>query len=909
MKENCIDCLLRTDVDATPERLFLMTRYVPYRVVKSIGRSKCCFFEKIIEKLNGIVIYFDIKGFTTIVNSYITTGRDVDELKSTLSDYYSVIIERIRDYGGSVFQFAGDSILICFEKFDGESDENNFGRAFVTMLAAIETSDSYNSIVEKMAGFSLNPKIGIGKGEFFQLILGGGDQYLTPVLTGNAVAQAIHMEEMCEKPEIVLSPMAYEAALSSGLEDYFEEKNGVYHLVKTPEDFVNKVEPPDYVDMESLYENPRFYNRCNSFISPTLIHQVKNDVQGFSGEYRTVTCCMVRFDGVFKGTPTEETIEKDYNNLNDVYTSSIKIADQFDSYCGKPDLSDKGTVFPVFFGTHGAFENKEPTAILFASRLVTEMQKNHAGMTVCIGIATGDVYAGEFGANMRKDFTIVGNTINYAARLMMKAADAGDFEIFIDKRTASKCKNNFNLGKIDGLMLKGFSEPQTIYRFKTVRAGTEKNFYDIPIIGRDKELEMLSAIYEISRENKKRVVPIVGDIGIGKTYLVEKFIENELSKFQDVLTLHGKAYFYENKTPLFLWREIIKQITAIENGMEGEKLFLHIMNVFSLYLPDDKNWVAYFLNVLGYSFDENPATTEVSAAEKQKHVFQLIYKLMTNYAKERSLVIVLDDLQWADTLSLHLLEYMFTNQEEGSIFIIPISRKTETIERLFYLNNFNVMNLIKLDDESSSFIAKWLLDFEKPDEELVQKIITLAGGNPWYLEIIVESLVDSKTIVKDGADHYYLPKPLEKLKIPYTIHDLIMSQVGSLPFETQLICKNASVIGNSFSFTMLSKLLPDTIKHEIIRLSLDDLVFHGLIVCVDEAHGGYNFKDTTVRTVVYDSIVEALRRSLNRKMLNYFEEKFSDNLEKVARYLVYYAHEAKEDELVEKYSQMIPAKK
>lgn len=906
MKENCIDCLLRTDIDATPEKLFLMTRYVPYRVVKSIGTSPCCFFEKIIEKLTGCVIYFDIKGFTTIVNSYITTGRDVDELKNTLSDYYSVIIERIRDYGGSVFQFAGDSILIAFEKFEGETDENNFGRAFVTMLAAIETSASYNSIVEQMAGFSLNPKIGIGRGDFFQLILGDNvENYLTPVLTGDAVSQAIRMEEMCEKPEIVLSAAAYECAHKLELENCFEEKDSVYHLIKTPQDFVNKVEPPDYVDMESLYENPRFYNRCNSFISPTLIHQAKNDVQGFSGEYRTVTCCMVRFDGVFEGTPNEHTIEQDYKKLNEVYTSSIKIADQFDSYCGKPDLSDKGTVFPVFFGTHGAFENKEPTAILFASRLVSEIRKNHEGLTVCIGIATGDVYAGEFGANMRKDFTIVGNTINYAARLMMKGADAGDFEIFIDKRTASKCKNNFDLGKIAGLMLKGFSEPQTIYRFKTVRAGTEKNHYDIPIIGRDKEIEMLSAIYEMSREKKKRVVPIVGDIGIGKTYLVEKFIKHELSKYPDVTVLSSRAYFYENKTSLFLWRDIIKQITAIENKMEGEKLFLHVMNIFSLYLPDEKHWAAYFLNVLGYDFAESPQTAELSAAEKQKHIFAIIYKLLLNYAKDRSIVIVLDDLQWADRLSLHLLEYMFTNQEEESIFIIPISRKTETIERLFYLNNFNVMNLLKLDDQSSAYIAEWLLNFEKPDPVLIKKIITLAGGNPWYLEIIAESLIDSKTIVKNGADKYYLPHELKKLKIPYTIHDLIMSQVGSLPFDTQLVLKNASVIGMNFQASMLPILLSESFHSEIIQLSLDDLVFNGLLVCTDDQKHVYKFRNQTIRTVVYDSIVEAMRRSLNRKLMEYFEEKYKDNLASMAKYLAYYAQEAKDEEAVAKYQQMI----
>ncbi|MBQ9631184.1 MAG: hypothetical protein IJR49_06330, partial [Treponema sp.] len=115
--------------EADSEEMFLMTRYIPFRVSKQIATPNSTFMEKLIEHLEGVVIYLDIKGFTSIVNGYMQSGRDVAELRNTLSDYYSVIIETVREFGGSVFQFAGDSILICFDRFPTETNDDTFRRA------------------------------------------------------------------------------------------------------------------------------------------------------------------------------------------------------------------------------------------------------------------------------------------------------------------------------------------------------------------------------------------------------------------------------------------------------------------------------------------------------------------------------------------------------------------------------------------------------------------------------------------------------------------------------------------------------------------------------------------------------------------------------------------------------------
>ncbi|MBQ9495495.1 MAG: AAA family ATPase [Treponema sp.] len=905
MKENCIDCLLRTDTEVTSEELFAMTRYVPYRVVKSIGEAACCFFDKKIEKLFGVVIYLDIKGFTSIVDGYMKTGRDIADLQSTLSDYYSVIIETVREFGGSVFQFAGDSILICFDKLPNESDEDNLRRALAAMILALDLSDNYNVVSEQIVGFTLHPKIGIGYGEFFQITLGTTERYMTPVLAGTAVIQAVKMEEMCEKQEIVVSFPVWNLACNIGLEKYFAEQEGFFHLTDIPEDFAHAVERPEYTAPEDLFSNPRFYNRVYSFINPIILNQIKNNVQGFSGDYRDVTCCMVRFDGVFEKAISESSIAEGYASLNKVYEIVQDISTRFGGYCGKPDLSDKGIVFPVFFGMPVAIENKERMAILFANELINEEKIDSNKISVNVGISTGVAYAGEFGANMRKDFTIVGNAINFAARLMMNASNHGRFAVFIDSATRRKTQKMCNTESRPAIMLKGFAEKQVVFQFMSVKKQIEKADYKTALLGRMRERIALLSLYEQCSEKHVVLAPIMGDVGLGKSYLVEQFLADVTNGRDDIIVLHGAAYPYEEETPFFMWREIVKQIISIDDAMKGEDLLQHVAAVFAEIVPDNKNWISYFLLMLGFNFVENQFTKGLDDAAKQKHFYAIVYALIVHYAKQHPLIIVLEDIECSDAISLHMLEYICMQQDRASVFIIPVSRESKKIRQLFARNNVSVMQLGRIDNNFASQLARELLNFETPDKSLIEKITTMANGNPLFINIIVESLIDSGAIEKTAGGHNRLVKEMPQLKIPYTIQNFVLARLSALPFEAQVICKNASVIGFTFSLSMLSALIPETLTQEVVEHSLELLVEQGLIMYINMRKTLFGFKEALIRDVIYRTIIEATKKSLNRTMMEYLEEKYKDDIVSVADKLLYYATEAKEEEAIEKYSKLV----
>ena len=216
----------------------------------------------------------------------------------------------------------------------------------------------------------------------------------------------------------------------------------MYELRAIPDSIFDNLTYPDYFDTTTLYSEPHFYNRLVAFINPIILQQVKNSYQGFSGEYKDITCIMVRFNGDFAAKLYKGETGNSFTTLNTIYTVMQNKATRYGGYCIKPDFSDKGVVFPVLFGSPSAIENKERNAVLCAAEILTAVKKQSDISSLSIGIGTGMVYSGEFGGIFRKDYTVIGNSVNFASRLMSYAATKSTYAILLDENT-TKMVNSF----------------------------------------------------------------------------------------------------------------------------------------------------------------------------------------------------------------------------------------------------------------------------------------------------------------------------------------------------------------------------------------------------------------------------------------------------------------------------------
>lgn len=893
MEKNCKKCLLREEQAVTGTELQLLTQYIPYKIVRFIGGNECCIFDSKLEKFNGTVVYFDIIGFTPIVLNYISTNRDIADLSSTLSEFYSVIIETIRQFGGSVYQFAGDSLLICFEQLAGESLSDNFNRAFAAMLRALELSDNYNTLTGRDNGFVLRPKIGISCGTVYQILLGTRDLFITPIIAGNTVHTAVLCEKECSRQEIILSPEAWAAAADDGLKDYFRETDGLYHLVKMPEWFVERVAVPEYIDTEQFFSNRYFYNRMAAFINPIIRQQTKNSFQGFAGEYKNITCIMAKFDGLFARQIGEEKIENSLDPLNEIYFLMQNKAYRYGGYCTKPDLSDKGVVFPIFFGTPSALENKERNAVLCAVEILLAAKKNTVISSVNIGIGTGMVYSGEFGGFLRKDYTIIGNSVNFASRLMMRAADEGTYSILMDELTKRNTESMCETETVSGITCKGYDGVQTAYLVVKIKETDRKKHAGAELIGRSREMQQLSGLFMKSISGAMNIVSVTGDAGMGKTYLVEQFCSDAVQQFPDVRIFYGTCYQYEETTVFFCWRSIIKKIIDMPDDLSDSKAENFTAGIFESYFPEETEWIPIFLNMLGYDFPESRETADIDVSIKQQHFFSLIERLFVKTAELTPVVIILEDMHWCDIVSLNMLEYLagITGRQKR-LFIIAVSRGPRVLTGVSENDHISTLHLDQLSDDAASVLTETLLNMKESEPLLTRKIVATSDGNPFFIENIVHSLIESGTLIEDETGRRILShniKNIQNIVIPSSIQNIILTRLNSLKFEEQVICKTASAIGKTFYSDCLRELLPDGISGTTVDKALSDFETHNIIVKDDSDEPEYSFKHGIIHDVIYDTILDATKKELNFMILSYLEKRYEGNYLPVIEKLEYHA--------------------
>jgi predicted ATPase/class 3 adenylate cyclase len=906
MDEACNKCLLRPDQIKTQNEIPFMAQYVPFRIARLIGERPCCFFERPYELLRGVVVYFDIVGFTKIVASHINSGKDIAVLSDVFRVYYSLIIDTIKVMGGSVYQFAGDSLLICFEQLDGEDESSNWIRAISAMTQALVRSNAYNRANGGINGFTLEPKIGIGYGNFFQILLGTRDRFITPVLSGQAVNEAITSEHFCRAREIVIGANAWSCACIAGQQDFFTERQSLYVLSCFPENLSLSPVRPVFPGLDELMKNPRYYNRLNAFINPMIQQQIKKRFQGFIGEYREITAVMIRFAGNLVPDANDTISPRKFDNLNAIYELIQEKTSRYNGFCTSPDFSDKGLVFLLLFGAPSALEHKEQNAIHLVEDMLHEGALLPPVDSITIGVTTGDVYCGELGGLTRKDYGAVGSIINFAARLMM--TNEGNCA-FMDEATRKKTGTLCDVEPSRSISLKGFAGEQAVFKYAGLKNEHGINLRKIGMVGRDREMNRLMDGFRKSLSGAVQCLPIIGDAGIGKTYLVENFALAALQVASRTRVFAGWCYQYEETTLFFPWRSILRELTGLREGMTHEAVFETTSSLFLKYFPrEDSVWVSFYLDMLGYSYGEHDALREIDVAIKQERFFGIVRRIIGERAMVDPLIIVLEDIHWADSMSLRMLEGLMGMTEASRLFIIPVSRDTDHILKFFRRLQVDMLCMDQLDQASAETITRTMLALENPDEALVARIVSISDCNPFFIENIVQNMLESGVLVDESDGSRYLSKDPKRIKIPSSMQNIILSRLNTLLFEEQIIFKTASVIGRTFMTDILRAMIPAGISEYVFYTALENFEAHNLVVHADEQRSTYYFTHGTIRDVVYNTILESTRKELNRVLFSYLENRYSGNIASVVERLEYHATEAGDWNNVYRYALLSAAK-
>ncbi|OYT13066.1 MAG: hypothetical protein B6I19_07050, partial [Bacteroidetes bacterium 4572_114] len=548
---------------------------------------------------------------------------------------------------------------------------------------------------------------------------------------------------------------------------------------------------------------------------------------------------------------------------------------------------------------NAAFELKDQLDSFIKDR------KMDSSLTLKLGLATGDIIMGGFGKDEKTQETIMGEALVYANRICQFA---GEGQILVDEKIREACKENIEFQVLEPIPIKGGETTLPIFelivkkRKKLDLTKSSERKITSEMVGRIREAELIEGLIKNLVTAKGTVVNIVGKAGIGKSRLLAEIKEQPL--FEGVVLLQGSAssigknLSYHPIISIFKsWAKITEDDSQSESA---EKLEKEIRRVASAKVDEIYPFIATMMGLpLTGMHKERVDGIEGEALEKL--ILKNLRDLIVTSVKVTPLIIVIEDMHWADSSSITMLESLFKLSGSHRVMFINILRpgyKESGDYILKYLvdnlpGDHITINISPLANTESKELIDNLLQKARLPEEINEVIIKKTEGNPFFIEEVIRSFID-EGIVEIKDNHFRVTDKIHNAKIPETINDVILSRVDKLDEKTRELLNTASVIGRNFYYKVLEE-ATDTIEEMDERLEyLKDVQMISESKPKEEIE--YLFKHALAQQLTYDSIIQQSRKDLHLKIARSIEKVFAENIQDYYGTLAYHYTKAENKE-------------
>jgi class 3 adenylate cyclase/tetratricopeptide (TPR) repeat protein len=497
-----------------------------------------------------------------------------------------------------------------------------------------------------------------------------------------------------------------------------------------------------------------------------------------------------------------------------------------------------------------------------------------------IGLNTGPVVVGRIGDDLRMDYTAVGDTTHLAARLQALAEPDA---ILMGETTHRAVQGYVRTDAVGPVQIRGRTQPVTVYRVLGRRRRRSRLEVRVergltPLVGRSRELGLLRDCFERAREGRGQVVGILGEPGVGKSRLLFEFRDTLLK--ESATWLEGQCSPYGQSTPYLPILDILRTSFEIEEGDNPLQLEEKLRRGIRALDPSLETMLP-LLRDLFHLPVEDEALKHLDPAMKRRQTFEAIRALTAEVARQRPLVLVLEDLHWADKASEEFLTFFV-----GGFATIPVLLATTQrpgysapwTDRSWYRQ----LAIDTLSNHETETMITGLLGARDIPGALVGKILEKAEGNPLSVEEIVASLVERQAVIHDGARVRWSAE--SEIDFPATIQDVVRARIDRLDETLKEVLQCASVIGRVFRARLLTRLadVPGQIDEHLGRLKQYELIHDASFFPEPE----FTFKHAVIQDVVYQSLLSQRRAELHAAAGEAFEALYPDQLEENAGRIV-----------------------
>ena len=537
-------------------------------------------------------------------------------------------------------------------------------------------------------------------------------------------------------------------------------------------------------------------------------------------------------------------------------------------------------------------------------QLVVDPARLPGSLATRVGIHTGEVVVGALGERHADEFVVVGEAVNLASRLQ-SAAPAGG--VLITHDTYRHVRGVFEVQPVGPLQLKGIASPVQAYlvkaakprAFRMATRGVEG--VETRVVGREAELDWLKEAFDqVVQDRQRQVLVVVGEAGIGKSRLMAEFeIWLELLP-RKLYSFKGRAHPAMQTVPYSLVRDIFTFRFEIHDSdapaSVRQKLERGYAQAFAARLAGEvgeaehrsKVRAAHVLGrLLGFEFGPSEHLQAVEQDARGLHDQALVYlrDFFAALGNDNPVVVLLEDLHWADDSSLDLLQLLENSLRQLPLLILGATRPSLFERRPDWRADRPVQQRLDLRPlsrpDSRALVEQILHKVEDLPQALSDLVVATAEGNPFYIEELLKMLIEDGIIRTQAARWQVESERLAEIRVPPTLLGVLQARFDSLPAQERSYLQRGSVIGRVFWDKAIEYLgeaagpgagHPEPASPELPgKLQARELIFERENSTFEDTRE-YLFKHALVRDVTYASLLKRRRRVFHQQAARWLEQ-------------------------------------
>lgn len=759
-------------------------------------------------RVDGTLAFVDISGFTQLTERLARKGKvGAEEMSDILSATFAGLLTEAEADGADLVKWGGDAVLLLFQGRDHAL------RAARSAYRMRQTLRAIGRLSTTSGSVTLRMSVGVHSGEFDFFLVGDPAIHRELLISGPAASTTAEVEAAAAAGQIGLSGEAA-ALLPRRL---LGEPLGAGRLLRsqpTLDDLVILPHQTSGVDPEEVLPQP------------IRAHLLAGNAEP---EHRTIAVAFVQFSG------TDALLTTDGPGA--VAEALDAVVRNVQSACAEHDVTffetdinrDGGKIMLTAGAPRSAGHDEE--RMLRVARLVLDRMGR---LPLRIGINRGAVFAGDFGPDFRRTYSVKGDAINLAARVMAKAAPG---QVLATSAVIERSRTVFRTTELPPFAVKGKSMLIRAAEIGDIVGSRDEDRMHVPLIGREVEMAVLRDALADVLARRGRLVEIVGEPGIGKSRLVEEL----LAGADEVLNVWAPCEEYESSTAYFPFRRLLREMLAVPADAAPEQVARRLTDRMSVNAPHLAEWLPLLGVVLDVQLPPTRATSELDEQFRKGRLEDVVSEFLT-YVLPTSSVLVFEDVHLMDDASADLMHRLTTRLDRSPWMVLVTRREQQAGYLPAGAPDLVTVRPGPLDGDAARALVQTALEDHPLTHHDLDALARRGGGNPMFLAALVREARRSGSV----AD------------LPESVESLVTSHIDRLAPADRTVLRYAAVLGMVVDEDALLRLLDDHAERPepgaLDRLS-------GFLL--RERAGRLRFRHALMRDVAYEGLPFRRRRVLH----------------------------------------------